>query len=219
MVEITFVRHGQASTGATDEHGYDNLTDLGRQQASWLAEHMKATGHNFDRVFAGNLNRQRDTAAPIAKALGYTVQEDSRLREFDYFGLANSHLSRTGRARPETPDEFSAFLVELMEHWEAGSMCDHLETFDAFQKRVDGALLDAQRMGGRILYVTSGGVIGMAMRRVLGLDIETYIQMVLQIRNTSLHRCVLQQDILALDVFNALPHLDRPDRAHARTFI
>ena len=49
MIEITLIRHGQANTGARSEADYDRLSDLGRQQALWLGEHLRATG-GFDRV-------------------------------------------------------------------------------------------------------------------------------------------------------------------------
>jgi hypothetical protein len=37
--------------------------------------------------------------------------------------------------------------------------------------------------------------------------------------NSSLHRMDHVHDTLMLGTFNATPHLDLPDRAHARTFI
>ncbi len=40
MSKITLIRHGQANNTATDEAGYDRLSDLGRQQARWLGEYM-----------------------------------------------------------------------------------------------------------------------------------------------------------------------------------
>ena len=37
--------------------------------------------------------------------------------------------------------------------------------------------------------------------------------------NASLHRLEYVHDMLMVGAFNATPHLDAPDRAHARTFI
>ncbi|MEO8531273.1 MAG: histidine phosphatase family protein, partial [Deltaproteobacteria bacterium] len=62
MVEITWVRHGQATTGATDEDSYDNLSPLGHQQAEWLGSHFAETGRAFDLILSGSFRRQDATA-------------------------------------------------------------------------------------------------------------------------------------------------------------
>lgn len=49
MSEVMLIRHGQANTGARTEEDYDRLSDLGRRQAEWLADHLMAVG-GFDRV-------------------------------------------------------------------------------------------------------------------------------------------------------------------------
>ena len=67
--------------------------------------------------------------------------------------------------------------------------------------------------------VTSGGVIGMAMRHALGLSNGGMAKIMLQIMNTSLNRLEYVHDTLMVGTFNATPHLDTPDRAHARTFV
>jgi len=60
MTEIILVRHGQANSTATDEVGYDRLSDLGRIQAGWLGEWLAATDPDFDRIITGTLNSHRD---------------------------------------------------------------------------------------------------------------------------------------------------------------
>ena len=62
MTEIILVRHGQANSHAKDEASYDRLSDLGRQQAAWLGDHMRRTNPHFDHVVTGTLTRQADTA-------------------------------------------------------------------------------------------------------------------------------------------------------------
>ena len=48
MSTITLIRHGQANTAAQDEVSYDRLSDLGTQQAAWLAVGFGAiAGHVF----------------------------------------------------------------------------------------------------------------------------------------------------------------------------
>ena len=219
MVEITLVRHGQANSNATDEAGYDNLSDLGRQQAIWLGEHLAEHGRAFDHIICGTLKRQHDTADEIASRLGQSFSQDSRLNELDYFGLATSLRDQHAIAMPQDRDEFLHHMPQLMTAWEAGRLHSDLETFANFEGRVRAMIAHAETLGGRVMLVTSGGLIGMAMRVLLRLEVASYANVLLQINNTSVHRYVKGGNTLLLDTFNALPHLERADRAHARTHI
>lgn len=219
MVEITLVRHGQANSGAADEAGYDHLSDLGRQQAVWLGEHLAQSDRGFDHVLCGTLNRQRDTADLIAGRLNLPFTQDPRLNELDYYGLASSLRDDHAVPWPLDRDAFLQHMPQLMTAWEAGKLHSDLETFVSFETRVAAMLDHAQSLGGRVMLVTSGGIIGMAMRILMQLEVSTYANVLLQINNTSLHRYVRGGDILLLDTFNAVPHLERADRAFARTHI
>ncbi|WP_226780201.1 histidine phosphatase family protein [Oceaniglobus trochenteri] len=219
MVEITLVRHGQANSAATDEAGYDRLSDLGRQQAAWLGEHLRDTRQTFDHVICGTLNRQHDTAKAIASCLDLEFSQDARLNELDYYGLATSLRDNHAIPMPRDRDEFLHHMPQLMTAWEAGQLHSELETFAAFEGRVRAIIDHAESLGGRVMLVTSGGLIGMAMRVLLRLEVASYANVLLQINNTSLHRYVKGGNALLLDTFNALPHLERADRFHARTHI
>ncbi|MEO0923525.1 MAG: hypothetical protein AAFY09_12265 [Pseudomonadota bacterium] len=70
-----------------------------------------------------------------------------------------------------------------------------------------------------VLLVTSGGVIGMAVRHALGLDITGTAKVMLHITNSSMHTLRYVHDTLLLGGFNATPHLDVDERMHARTYI
>lgn len=219
MVEITMVRHGQANTGARDEGSYDKLSDLGHDQARWLADHLNGTDRQFDQIIAGSLQRQQDTAGHISNALGLPVKTDARLNELDYFGLATSLEARRDIPFPTDRASFIAHVPELLSMWDAGDIDAGLESYAAFQARVSGALEDAKSEGGSTLYVTSGGVIGMALKIVLNLPTQNYGHILLQNLNTSMHRFVKAGDTMVLDAYNAVPHLEPADRAFARTYI
>lgn len=219
MVEITLVRHGQANTGAQDEASYDKLSDLGRQQAAWLGSHFADVNEGFDLVISGTLNRQRDTAQAVVDALGGQLVQDARLNEMDYFGLSKSLEQTHAIAMPTDRDSFISHISQVLSAWERGEIQSHLEGFAAFEGRVKAMIDMAEDHGGRVLFVTSGGVIGMAMRILLGLEVQSFANVLLQIRNTSVHRYVKQGPALALDTFNAVPHLERADRQHAQTMI
>ncbi len=216
MAEIILVRHGQANSHATDETSYDRLSDLGRQQARWLGEHLRATEPHFDAVITGTMVRQADTA----RAMGYRItRQDPRLDELDYFAMTAAIEAQFGVPAPREPVEFARHLPQVIEHWATGRIEGLPESFESFAARVTGAIDELCRAGGRVLVVTSGGVIGMAMRHALGLENGGMAKIMLQIMNSSLHRLHHVHDTLMVGTFNATPHLDPPARAHARTFI
>lgn len=216
MAEIILVRHGQANSQATSEESYDQLSDLGRQQARWLGDHLRGTNPHFDTVLTGTLQRQRDTALEM----GYKItRQDPRLDELRYFNMASALEAEHGIASPTDPTEFATHLPVLMEHWTTDRIVDIPEPFGDFAARITGLVDEVCQAHGRILLVTSGGVIGMIMRHVLGLQNGGMSKIMLQVMNSSMHRLEYVHGQLMLGTFNAVPHLDSPDRAHARTFV
>lgn len=216
VAEIILVRHGQANSTATDEASYDRLSDLGRTQAQWLGEHLRETNPRFDRVLTGTLSRQVETA----RAMGYgEPTQDARLNELSYFALADAAQAEHGVPPPETTAEFATHLPLLMELWIAGQLEAVPERFEAFAERITELIDEMCSAAGRTLLVTSGGVIGMAMRHALHLDERGMAKIMLQVTNASMHRLYFVHETLMVGGFNATPHLDKPDRAHARTFV
>jgi hypothetical protein len=51
----------------------------------------------------------------------------------------------------------------------------------------------------------------------LGADAEAAIQLNLQTRNTGITEMIRGRSVSRLVSFNAIPHLEQPDRAHAVT--
>jgi len=216
VAEIILVRHGQANSHATDEESYDRLSDLGRQQAHWLGAHMQGTHPHFDRVITGTLTRQADTA----RAMGLEIAErDPRLDELRYFTMAAAMEAQHGNPAPRDPTEFARYLPQVIDHWAGDRIDGAPESFAQFSARVTGLIDELCQGHGRILLVTSGGVIGMVVRHVLGLENGGMAKLMLQVMNSSLHRLEYVHDTLMLGTFNATPHLDSPDRAHARTYV
>jgi broad specificity phosphatase PhoE len=107
----------------------------------------------------------------------------------------------------------------VIDHWTNDRLEGVPETYAQFSTRVCGLIDETCQHGGRILIVTSGGVIGMAMRHALGLENGGMAKLMLQVMNSSLHRLEYVQESLMVGAFNATPHLDHPERAYARTFI
>ncbi len=218
MTRVTLVRHGQAQTGASDEESYDSLSQLGHQQAAWLGAYFAATSSGITRVISGPMRRQRQTAEIIGGALELPVSQDKRLIEINYFSMAESLKRRRSIGLPTDRRGFLAHLPLVMAAWHDGAIENPDETFDHFQARVLGALDDAEARDGTLL-VTSGGVIGMAIRHVLSLELGAFSHVLLQTNNASIHRYEVEFDERRLTTFNAIPHLDIPGREHARTYV
>lgn len=211
MGEIILVRHGQANSHATTEEDYDRLSELGHTQSRWLGEWFRAHGLEFDHVVSGTMRRHRETVA----GLGLVADEDARLNEIDYYTLSDALFRVKGEPLP-TGDTFATHMPKVFAAWKAAEI-EGAEPYHAFESRVAALLADASRPGRRVLCVTSGGVIGMVLRHILDLDILKMSHVMLPIFNSSVHKLHVRGTSTFLAGFNAIPHLDAPDRAHART--
>jgi hypothetical protein len=72
---------------------------------------------------------------------------------------------------------------------------------------------------GPSLVVTSGGLISMVMRQHLDLDIVKMANLALAIMNSSIHRLHPVGGTMSPVMFNAVPHLEAPERHHAQTHV
>ncbi|MEM9048494.1 MAG: histidine phosphatase family protein [Pseudomonadota bacterium] len=218
MSELILVRHGQASFRSAD---YDRLSPLGHQQAAWLGAYFDAHDIAIDRCLRGSLRRHRETADGIAgaRAAPSEFEEDIRLNEFDADPLVREYMEATGLDSLADRADFLRHFPPVFEGWEAGRFRDAVESYAAFSARVEHAMEDALSRGGTTLIVTSGGVIAVMLRRVLGLTNAATADILLNIHNASIHRLVAEGGRLRLALYNASPHLDPRDKSHARTFI
>lgn len=219
MSTITLIRHGQANTHARDEASYDQLSPLGAQQAAWLGDHIRASGEHYERVYCGTLIRHVETVRAMRADTHGDIEQDARLNEMEFFTLANLLKDQQGIALPDTREGFVSYMPMLLAKWQAGEIGDAPETFQDFETRVDAVIGDINAGHGPALVVTSGGLIGMVMRHVMGLAIPAFAKACIAIQNTSVHRLHRVGDDLALTQFNAVPHLDHPDRQYAQTHL
>ncbi|NVO22601.1 histidine phosphatase family protein [Donghicola mangrovi] len=217
MTEITLVRHGQANSGAQDEANYDRLSELGHQQAAWLGEHLQ-TVSPYDRIISGAMRRQIETAQGLNRS-ALPHDTDPRLNELDYFGLAESLKNTHGIPIPTCAPEFASHVPQVLDVWRNGGIHPDIESYAAFHDRIFGALHAAASCGERCLLVTSTGVISTLTAIALGLETAAKVKMFLSVTHTSVHKFELRGDDLYLTQFGATPHLDHPDRQHAKTHV
>jgi broad specificity phosphatase PhoE len=95
-ITLTFIRHAESQSNAaniinTDIPGPD-LTEAGQAQAEELAHQLSR--NNFDGIYASNMARAEQTAAPLAHALGKHVEILPGLREIDAGRYNNTPTKR-----------------------------------------------------------------------------------------------------------------------------
>jgi probable phosphoglycerate mutase len=206
--KLYLIRHADALPDAEELQSVDydaqNLSALGRRQAQALADRLSEI--RFDAIYTSPLARTRQTAAPLARALGLEPQVVDDLREIE--------LGPVGPALPEgaTPSEVAAHLRDRLRtialraaaegSWRSipGS-----EPSDAFRARVVGAhdALAARHPGGRIACFGHGGSINVFLAAVLGLDRDFFVP----IANTAISIVRVKGERRVLLAVNDVCHL------------
>ena len=221
MPHLYLVRHAQPDfTGH-----YDSVTALGLQQSAWLGQHFAARGLRFARVVSGSLQRQVHTLETALQHLPGAPPRlvDPRFNEYDAASVLSAfHLGDEGalRATGDRRGYFTAVRSALQAWSQREDAPAGMESWRTFGERViaaaDAACADLEHSD-VVLVVTSGGVIGRLVAATLGADAEAAIQLNLQTRNTGITELIRGRSVSRLVAFNAIPHLERPDRAHAVT--
>ena len=138
------VRHGQTpTTGATLPGRAPglHLADTGRAQAEAVAQRLAALT-TIDAVYASPLERTRETAAPIGRALGKRVRVHRGLVECDFGQWTGKKLSDLRRRK-----EWAT-----VQRYPSGFRFPGGESFPEMQQRTVTALADlVARHPGRVL--------------------------------------------------------------------
>src|SRR6476661_8350320 len=130
---VLLVRHGQTpTTGSTlpGRAGGLHLADKGREQAAAVAERIAPFGDKVAAVYASPLERTRETAAPIAKALKQLVKADTGLLECEFGEWTGQHL----KALMKLPE------WRTVQSHPSGFRFPGGESFPEMQTRMTGAL-------------------------------------------------------------------------------
>jgi probable phosphomutase (TIGR03848 family) len=162
---VLLVRHG-----STDHLGHVisgrmegvPLNDAGRREARRLAERLR--GEDLAALYTSPVQRARETAAPVAEALGFGAVEDERLVEID-FG------EWTGRRFGELGGD------PRWRQWNearASTRAPGGETMGEVQARLSAWLDDARARHpeARVAAVTHADVIKAVLADILGFSID-----------------------------------------------
>lgn len=198
-MELVLVRHAEPvrivdADGPADPH----LTDRGHRQADALASYLAT--ERIDAVWSSPMVRARETAAPLASALGLEVYVDRELAEWDKEATSYIPVEEL-RA---TKDERWVAMVE----GDLSSMegVDPVE----FQTGVVRAIehIITGNPGGTVAVVCHGGVINAYLASILGITRPLWFEP----KYTSIHRVLAsRRGDRSLQALNETAHLRGTD--------
>jgi broad specificity phosphatase PhoE len=219
---ITFIRHGQAGSRLA----YDDLSEIGQEQARALGHWFATHGVRFDAIVTGGLNRQRMTARGMMAAMDAPpeVVIDERWSEFDldqvYAGIGpllaredeRFRLDYEQLQREVIDPESSAHRnwrhcdVMVVRAWIEERFEFAGESFADFGARVREALLELPS-DGHVAVITSATPIALSAGVALDLAPRRVMQLAGAQRNTAFSEMDLRPGDPRLVSFNNVPHL------------
>lgn len=222
MSRIYLVRHGQANFGADD---YDQLTATGVAQCEQLARHWRAIGRQVDRVYAGTLRRQHESAEAFVKAMtvesgvALPVRTLAGLEEYDHRALLAALDG--GQPGPESTDrrEFHRRLSQALYAWVEGGLAG-VEDYAHFRDRCAAALtqlLAETGRGGHAVVFGSAGSLAAALQPALGMADRALMRLKLSFYNSGVSCLLFDGETLTIESLNAVSHLEQPAYSHLIT--
>jgi broad specificity phosphatase PhoE len=166
-VRLVVVRHGATTNNA--EGRYTGQTDipmspLGSRQVEAVADAL--AGERFDLMLASDLLRARQAAETIARRVEAPLEFDRDLREI---AMGAWEGLKFGEAAREYPVAWKRWreAPELTAP-PGGESVTHMR--DRAASALDRCLV--AHPAGRVLWVTHGGVIGVVLCHLLGIDLQ-----------------------------------------------
>lgn len=234
MAEIYCIRHGQASF-ATDD--YDQLSATGYRQGHLLGQHLLKAGVKFDRLYAGSLKRQIQTAEAVVAVYrehGVVLPEveiDPRWNELEteeqVTTLAPQVLHEVLREGSfQTGDDFAKIMQlavtdkkvfqklirATFDLWiTKPELSDQLESWSSAHQRVTQALSEVHHQntsGQKTAVFSSGGIIAIIAAHVLQLPASSVYPLFEKVINCSITRLINNSDSIALSSFNEHSYLN-----------
>jgi broad specificity phosphatase PhoE len=234
MIEIYFIRHGQASFG---QPAYDCLSPLGERQAELLGRHFFNNGIHFDAVYAGALRRHVQTATIVMDQMnGHKPAKITIDADFNELDSSDQMMNRLYAVIQEDP-RLSAQMSEIHTHHGAISrifaIAQRTESMpvdeatrrrqaEHFRDRIAGAIDHLVSKAGdnkKVAIFTSGGPTAVALRQTLETSKEQTLRLGWELRNTSITVLRHDQGQLWLVLFNCVAHLESQNDAALITYI
>ncbi len=173
---VLLVRHGQTPTTGKVLPGRApglHLADKGQQQAERVAERiasLQTDKRKVAAVYASPLERTRETAAPIAKALGLRVRTTKGLLEADFGDWTGAELKKLYKL-PEW---------RTVQRNPSGFRFPGGESFTEMQARITSAVakLCADHPGQTVVAVSHADPIKAAVAHAMGTHLDLFQRIV-----------------------------------------
>jgi probable phosphoglycerate mutase len=173
---VLLVRHGQTPTTGKVLPGRAaglHLADKGRAQAEAVAERIAALvtdKRKVAAVYASPLERTRETAAPIGKALGLRVQRTRGLLECDFGSWTGAELKQLYK-KPEW---------RTVQRNPSAFRFPDGESFTEMQARICGAIdgMRTKHPGQTVVAVSHADPIKAAVAQALGTHLDLFQRIV-----------------------------------------
>ena len=196
---IYCIRHGESAFNAQGRiQGHLNvpLSELGRRQATALAEASK--GWQAEALFCSPLQRARETAEPIAAALGLPIREEPQLIEIGV-GIFQGH----------SRDELDHVFPTEYARWRSGDPDFAVpggESRRALMVRGRAALESIARCGhGRVIVVSHGAILAAAFKSLLEIPAARHP---FPLENAAVSRLEIEGPTVRLLSLNDVGHLE-----------
>jgi probable phosphoglycerate mutase len=200
MTWLVLVRHGETIWHA--ENRYAGSTEIplnarGREQAERLGRW--AAFAQLSAIWVSPQLRTRETAAVAEHATGLVATVDPRLREIDFGhaeGLTVAEIQR------DFPEAFLAFQKDPAAHPMPGGEdpCQAAQRAVACFRDIAATSADS-----RVLVVTHGSLLRLALCRLLGIPLSAYRTVYPLILNGAITEISLNADSASLLQFNVPP--------------
>ena len=165
---ILLVRHGQTPTTGRVLPGRSpglHLAEAGLKQAEAAAKRI-AQVKRVAAVYSSPLERARETAMPIARAVGLAVRIERGLLELDIGRWTGERLDRVSK-RPEW---------STVQRYPSGFRFPDGESFVEMQTRITAALarMVERHRGGVVIAVSHADPIKAALAHALGMHLDHF---------------------------------------------
>lgn len=234
MGQIYLVRHGQASFGSTN---YDQLSELGQEQARLLGEWFANSHQTFHKVVTGDMKRHRQTAdtclsmLPKANRIEMDWLTDADFNEFDHHEVMVRHrpefedpeeVRRFLASHPKARYMFQEIFLAGMSRWMSGEYdADYRESWPVFRARCVAALqrlVEGADKSQNIVVFTSGGTISTICQHLLGLSDKAAAELNWTLVNCAITKLLYNPGRITLSYLNNYAHLEWLGQPHTITY-
>jgi broad specificity phosphatase PhoE len=199
--QLVLIRHGETDWNRdrrVQGHSDVSLSERGLEQAGRLA--LRLAQEPIRAIYASDLKRAVETAAPLAEALGLPVQTTPLLREL-HFGVWEGLT--VAEVQAGWPEEYAAWRQDSIR-----SRPPHGERIEELQERSLACVSEilAAHAGERVAIVGHGGSVRSILCGLMGIPLSLWRR--LRIDNSSISRLTMASRGPTLIVYNDTCHLE-----------